>query len=278
MRKLIFSSLLLAVTGFWNSCSDSKPSKYPGFSEAKDGVYYKLHTPGESGKKPTADDFLELRLKTFKGKQLIFDSEWQSVEGTVVVPFSNNPYYNMLAEGDSATLYVPPQTREIYMEADTLPLEMQVKVVRVITAQEYDNLVKPEDPDVLEQLLIAKYLKKQGLQVISDSLGIFQLALKTGNGNSLEAGKKLKVHFKGSFLNGTVFDDTRARNQAMEFNWGEEGQVIKGIALILSRMKAGGQAKIILPSRLAFGNEGSSTGLIPPHAPVVYEIELLEVN
>jgi FKBP-type peptidyl-prolyl cis-trans isomerase FkpA len=278
MRTYLLALSVLALAFFWTSCGDSKSSKYPGFTEAKDGVYYKLHEPGESGKKPNANDFLELRLKTFKGKQLVFDSEWQSVEGTVIVPFSNNPYYSMLAEGDSATLYVPPQTREIYQETDTLPLEMQVKVVRVISAQEYDNLAKPEDPDVLEQLLIAKYLKKQQLKAESDSTGIYQLAMAAGNGAALEAGKKLKVHFKGSFLNGTVFDDTRARNQPMEFNWGEEGQVIKGIALILSRMKAGGQAKIILPSRLAFGNDGSSTGLIPPHSPVVYEIELLEVN
>ena len=64
----------------------------------------------------------------------------------------------------------------------------------------------------------------------------------------------------------------------MQFTYGQEGQVIKGLEKAISFMNEGMKAKFIIPSQLAFGEMGSSSGIIPPNATLMYEIELLNIN
>ena len=87
------------------------------------------------------------------------------------------------------------------------------------------------------------------------------------------------MHSQTNDFNNHVFD-TNGPEDAPPFSfvWGEDGQMIPGIINALSHMKAGGKAKIILPSPLAFGANGSSTGIVPPHTPVIYEVELISVE
>nr|MBA3902022.1 FKBP-type peptidyl-prolyl cis-trans isomerase [Bacteroidota bacterium] len=83
------------------------------------------------------------------------------------------------------------------------------------------------------------------------------------------------VKYTGYLLDGTMFDQ---EDIPFTFNLDAEGQVIPGLEIAIKRMKKGGKAKIIIPSHLAFGELGSSNGLIPPKAPLIYEIELIAVN
>jgi FKBP-type peptidyl-prolyl cis-trans isomerase len=64
----------------------------------------------------------------------------------------------------------------------------------------------------------------------------------------------------------------------MEFVFGEQGQVIKGFETAISLLNEGAQAKFIIPSQLAYGEKGSSTGIVPPYTTLVYEIELLKLT
>ena len=63
-----------------------------------------------------------------------------------------------------------------------------------------------------------------------------------------------------------------------QFRCGDTAQTIEGLEIALKMMRVGEKAKIIIPSQLAFGNNGSSTGIVPPYTTVVYEVTLLKVK
>lgn len=104
---------------------------------------------------------------------------------------------------------------------------------------------------------------------------MYFIEIKKGKGAKAENGKKVKVHYTGKFLNGNKFDSSVDRGQPIEFQLGS-GQVIKGWEEGLTMMKAGGKAKFIIPSKLAYGDAG--VGPIPPCSPLVFEVELVEVQ
>ena len=97
-----------------------------------------------------------------------------------------------------------------------------------------------------------------------------------GTGAEAVAGKKVKVHYTGTLMNGTKFDSSRDRNEPFEFPLGG-GQVIKGWDQGVAGMKVGGTRKLTIPPQLGYGARGAG-GVIPPNATLLFEIELLGLN
>jgi FKBP-type peptidyl-prolyl cis-trans isomerase len=95
-----------------------------------------------------------------------------------------------------------------------------------------------------------------------------------GSGEEVQAGKKLRVHYTGKFMDGKPFDSSRGKDP-FEVNLGS-GTVIKGWEEGLVGMKVGGTRKLIVPPDLAYGKNGS--GKIPPNSKLYFEIELLKVE
>jgi len=79
-------------------------------------------------------------------------------------------------------------------------------------------------------------------------------------------------------VNGVMFDDTYIFKDPLEFELGKPDQVIEGFMIGLKQMKVGGQASFVIPSQKAFGEEGSSTGIVPPYTTVVYDVELVGIK
>ena len=67
-------------------------------------------------------------------------------------------------------------------------------------------------------------------------------------------------------------------NRPFEFIMGQQDQIIEGLRIALLGLKKGEKAKIILPSRLAFGSGGGSNGRIASYSPLLYEVEILDVK
>ena len=91
-----------------------------------------------------------------------------------------------------------------------------------------------------------------------------------------KSGNKVKVHYKGMLLDGTVFDSSYKRNEPIEFALGI-GQVIKGWDEGISLLGIGDKASFIIPSELAYGEAGAG-GVIPPNATLVFEVELISAE
>lgn len=266
---------VLALAGiiFMGSCAEEK---YPGYTEAEPGIYYRLHIPGESGKKAGADDYYEVIMFNRMGDEVIYDSQLESPSGTLFMQSEASRYFSVLSEGDSATFLLPGGDLALPGMPDTGMLEMNVRIVAILTPDEVADRESGIDADAGEVLLIERYLARKNLKAGPDSLGAVVLESKEGTGATPMKGDTVEVRLRGELLNGRIFDDTESYG-GFSFTWGDEGQVIPGVKRVLSTMKEGGYAKIILPSRLAFGMEGSS-GIVPAHTPVIYTIELLHAR
>lgn len=106
--------------------------------------------------------------------------------------------------------------------------------------------------------------------------GLMYKFLDNKNSNKPKNGEKVKVHYKGMLLDGTVFDSSFKRNQPIEFILGV-GQVIKGWDEGISLLGVGDKASFIIPSDLAYGESGAG-GVIPPNAPLIFEVELISAG
>lgn len=106
------------------------------------------------------------------------------------------------------------------------------------------------------------------------SSGLTIRILRQGSGISPTAADRVKVHYRGTLLNGTEFDSSHARNRPAVFPL---GGVIKCWTEGVQRMRVGGKAELLCPPAIAYGERGAA-GVIPPNATLRFEIELLEVN
>lgn len=104
--------------------------------------------------------------------------------------------------------------------------------------------------------------------------GLVYRSLKDGTGASPSDSDKVKVHYRGTFPDGREFDSSYKRNQAIEFPL---NGVIKCWTEGVQRMKVGGKAKLTCPASIAYGERGAG-GVIPPHATLLFEVELLGIN
>jgi FKBP-type peptidyl-prolyl cis-trans isomerase FkpA len=120
--------------------------------------------------------------------------------------------------------------------------------------------------DVLE-----KAGKEKG--AVKTESGLVYVPLKEGGGASPAAADTVKVHYRGTLVDGTEFDSSYKRGQPAEFPL---SGVIKCWTEGVQKMKVGGKAKLVCPSSIAYGERGMG-GAIPPNATLVFEVELLEI-
>lgn len=123
--------------------------------------------------------------------------------------------------------------------------------------------------------------KQQGSPVpstvpITEIKELQKIDLVVGMGLEATPGTQVSVHYTGTFVDGRKFDSSLDRGQLFQFSLGA-GQVIRGWDLGVLGMKVGGKRKLLIPSNLAYGENGAS-GAIPPNTPLIFEVELLEVK
>jgi FKBP-type peptidyl-prolyl cis-trans isomerase FkpA/FKBP-type peptidyl-prolyl cis-trans isomerase FklB len=121
----------------------------------------------------------------------------------------------------------------------------------------------------------ATYLDKTAGQkgATKTASGMVYVPVKAGSGASPAATDKVKVHYKGTLIDGTVFDSSIQRGEPVTFGL---NQVIRCWTEGLQLMKVGGKSRLFCPSDIAYGDSGRPPR-IPPGATLVFEVELLDI-
>ena len=117
---------------------------------------------------------------------------------------------------------------------------------------------------------LAENKTKEGVQVTAS--GLQYKIIKQGTGAKPTANQKVKVHYKGTLLDGTEFDSSYKRNEPTVF---AADQVIKGWTEALTMMPVGSKWELYIPQELAYGSR--NMGKIKPFSTLIFEVELIEI-
>jgi FKBP-type peptidyl-prolyl cis-trans isomerase len=118
----------------------------------------------------------------------------------------------------------------------------------------------------------AEFKKEKDVKALAG--GIQYQVLKSGEGTTPKESDQVTVHYRGTLVDGRQFDSSYDRGAPTSFG---VDQVIDGWTQVLQKMKVGDKWKVVIPSELAYGEDGFPP-VIGPNATLVFEIELLGVE
>ena len=119
---------------------------------------------------------------------------------------------------------------------------------------------------------LAENAKREGVQVTAS--GLQYEVLEATIGQKPKATDKVRVHYEGTLIDGTIFDSSYKRGESITFGL---NQVIKGWTEGLQLMSIGSKYKLYLPYQLAYGERGAGAN-IPPYAALIFTVELLGIE
>ena len=118
---------------------------------------------------------------------------------------------------------------------------------------------------------LAENAKKEG--VVTLPSGLQYEVITEGNGKKPSATDRVKCHYEGTLIDGTLFDSSIKRGQPAVFG---VNQVIRGWVEALQLMSEGSKWRLFIPSELGYGAQQAGE-MIPPHSTLIFEVELIEV-
>lgn len=291
MKKIasVFLVVFLAI-----GCSRNNWMK--GYEHMGAGFYYKLLGIGDGNNCPKADEVIitEAVMKA-QNDSVFWDTYHDSNNGLYIdlgssnMPTALKTQLLKLVEGDSASFLVNSHTFfKLFFDTIVPPfcvkdslVKIDVKIHQIISKYEYAaikanaDLVETEDVELEELQDIDCYILNDYPKAKVDEQGLYWLEKNAGSREQVTSGKKVKVEYQGFFMDGKPVD---AAKQQIEFIYGTPDQLIKGLNIVIGSLKKGESAKIIVPSRLAFGEKGSSNGSVPPYTPLVYKLKIIDIK
>ena len=150
--------------------------------------------------------------------------------------------------------------------------EMQ-KIINTYQKKEQDERVAVSGNNKADgERFLAENRNKEGVVVLPS--GLQYKIIKNSEGKRPLANSRVIVHYKGTLINGTIFDSSYARGEPIEFAL---NQVIKGWQEALQLMPVGSKWQVIIPSELAYGERGAGKA-IGPNSTLIFDIELLGIK
>jgi FKBP-type peptidyl-prolyl cis-trans isomerase len=278
--KTIITCLLGIL--LWNACSIQ--GKRDGYTyNKKFGYYYKLLAFSDTYVTAHPGDVVSVKLAFCEA-----DDDSLYDERTLDIVARDEPALSLsqllvdLHTGDSISYVIPKKNitensfiPDAFWRDSASDVHFSLMVSAIVDSATYADQKKERALWIqakrdYETFLIQQYLKKTKEKFTQLRSGIYKRVIKQGRGNYLEIGDLTSISYQGSLLDGKIINHFIT----LDFVFGAEYQVIKGLEIVLRTMRRGERAKIIVPSEFAWGEFGSSDGSVPPYTPVVFDIEL----
>jgi FKBP-type peptidyl-prolyl cis-trans isomerase len=293
MKKISILFIVAAISLSMSSCS-----KYRGYKESDNGLFYKFYVENDKEVKPKMGDVLTMTLiyKLVETDSILEDSRTRPNPFMLLLKesdFKGDLFEGlaMMHKGDSASFIVKADSFYLktvkmpempkYVKAESmLKFEIKltdVKAKAVFEKEMAENQAKfkaqMEKRKDLEGEAIANYIKENKITARPTKSGLYFVEVTKGTGPKPTAGKTCVMNYTGKLLDGKVFDSSEGK-KPFEFALGKQ-QVIPGWDEAVGMMSKGGKAKIVLPSSLAYGENGAGE-MILPYTPLVFDVELID--
>lgn len=278
--------LLLVVILATIGCGDGK---YPGFKEAASGIWFKLHTLGEGTVAPITGDSVLMRMRIALAGQP--PGSLYSSERYFLVDRARTFDAAMLTrmnEGDSVSIKVVTSAfpwRQwiggiVQPPADTAMLCVEIGLLDIMDMVEQKaarHYVASAGTDSIEQAILLPYMDSASWTRWGSSMLFYRTNGPGADTMSIRTGDLVTVRLRGRFMDGHVFDEGAAHTP-ITFVLGDPDQVIKGVEVAVHLLHRGSSGEFIIPSSMAFGPDGSSSGIVPAWTPVRYTVEVVDVE
>jgi len=281
--KLIFLVSLLGCALF--GCS-----RFNGYRKSEDGLYYRFIRQAE-GAKPEIGHIAQVNLSYSFGDSVMFTSN--SLQGPMNL-IVNPPDFRgdlnhallMMGVGDSASFIIRADSFFIHtMKYNRLPrnvtketfvtLNMGLHKIWTQEEQRQEEEAWKASRKAAELAEINHYISDNKLKIDTTPEGLYFRLNRKGNGPAPVYGDKIKLNFSVALLNGTMIFSSWEKGLPMEIEFGRKFDT-EGINIALARMNKGSVARLIIPSKLAFGEKGRD-GFIPPYSALIYDVEVVDI-
>lgn len=287
-KKILFFSFLFLIGLIVISCKDSFSKTY---SYNKEGYYYHLISYESQSVGSNNGKLFKVYLSFQNLKDSVFWDSFNNYKDSFVIKIDSSSKTNILTKAlfqfntnDSGAILI--RTKDFFKQQfgvnatpffsikDSL-VKINFKIKQELTEQEFLNLqqelLRKETIQIRTYLGDAYNEEKQ-----LDSLGFYWIDKpNTADSATVKVGNLVTISYEASFLNGRFLEKSPSK---FEFFYGTPDQLLKGLNYVIPRLKIGQNAKIILPSRLAFGENGSANGTVPPFTPLLYKIKLIDIK
>jgi len=272
---------------------NNKDSENNRFKTADSGLRYQLHESFPNNEKPITGDvvILDLIYQTTEGDVLFnsHDSErtyMRTIKGPTHPGGSFEDGLNMLNIGDSASFKINAQDfYRFTLRQENLPenissnddVIVHVRMKNILKKEAYANQLDKNyhSDEATEMELLENYLKITNTTAEPTESGLYYIPKQAGSGEKAKPGDKVSVHYTGSLISGKVFDSSIGKSP-IQFTLGT-GQVIPGWDEGIAMMKKGEKAKLIIPSKLAYGKRGAGQDILP-YSTLVFDVELINIQ
>ena len=165
------------------------------------------------------------------------------------------------------------------------PFGLKLEVIDIMTSDEYEaeqkSIKEKEDTDNAKRLKeepkrIAKYIKDNNITEKPQPSGLYYIEKQAGDGDSVQDGDLVAVHYSIYNLDNQLIESSYDYGQPLPFVYGGD-QMIAGIEEAVGYMRVGGKARIIVPSRLGFGDVTIDESL-PANTPLVIDLEFVDLQ
>ena len=165
------------------------------------------------------------------------------------------------------------------------PFKLDLEVIDIMTSDEYEAeqkvIAENAKADATKRLQgesqkIAKYIKDNNITVQPQSSGLYYIETQTGSGDSVKYGDLVYVHYTIYNIDGKLIESSYDYNMPLPFVYGDN-QMIAGIEEAVGYMKVGGKSRIVVPSRLGFGDIEIDDNL-PANTALVIDLEFVDLQ
>lgn len=295
MKKTIKIAALVLSVAMMAACGGkgNVPSalKKQGFKEADNGILMKFTTENENGKVAEPGQIFFGKI-TMRYNDSILQSGNESMPLGMAQPQSGQRFnlsdnISLLREGEVATFAISvdtlialsggPQALPPFFKAGKGDfIYYDVTIEKVMTNEEFGafRTAQIDKARATDSVALAKYITDNSISVKPTKNGVFVLVSEAGKGAKIKDGSKIKVHYTGKLLNGTVFDSSEGR-EPFELTIGKH-EVIPGWEEGLTGLAEGSKATLVIPQSQAYGERAS--GPIPVCSSLVFDVQIVEVK